>query len=381
MYREALDTPDHRGSGSDGAETLTPTNDARLGAFVTVPDAHVLFHGEFRRAGSDLILSDVDHKFVVPDYFATDRRLALLSPEGAGLQGNVVDLLAGPAHRGQYAQAGAAPGQQPIGRIETASGGVTVQHANGVVVQANVGDPVFQGDVVQTAGGSSVGISFVDGSAFNLSANARMVLNEFVYDPGSTNNSALLSIVEGTMSFVAAKVAKSGNMQIQTPAATLGIRGTSGGMIATADGEARYFLTEDPNGHIGEIVMTDPNDPTHILGTISYTGQVTVFTPNGPQQFTIQQMPATPADQQIIAGIAAAVVSVYNLGVQSPYYQGNQNNQNNQDNPNSTPNSHPDSHGSTPANPLTNTASNQTVLSSSAGGNGPGSGEGGAPSS
>src|SRR5262249_281898 len=55
---------------------------------------------------------------------------------------------------------------------------------------------------------------------------ARMALNEFVYDPNSTSNSALINLVQGTVSFVAAQVAKTGNMRVETPTATLGIRGT-----------------------------------------------------------------------------------------------------------------------------------------------------------
>ena len=86
---------------------------------------------------------------------------------------------------GQYAQAGGAPAPsdaQPIGRVATVSGNATAVR-NGVAVTLNVGDAVYKGDVVQTAGNSAVGVIFGDGTTFNLTANARMVLNEFVYNP------------------------------------------------------------------------------------------------------------------------------------------------------------------------------------------------------
>src|SRR5262245_5298992 len=82
----------------------------------------------------------------------------------------------------------------PIGKVVSSTGAVTIEHAGAVVVQANLpgqpsrtkmGDPVFMGDVVQTGADGRVGITFTDGTAFNLSSNARMVLNEFVYDPNS----------------------------------------------------------------------------------------------------------------------------------------------------------------------------------------------------
>jgi hypothetical protein len=34
-----------------------------------------------------------------------------------------------------------------------------------------------------------------------------MALNEFVYDPNSTSNSALINLVQGTVSFIASQVA------------------------------------------------------------------------------------------------------------------------------------------------------------------------------
>src|SRR5262249_59913798 len=57
--------------------------------------------------------------------------------------------------------------------------------------------------------------------------NARMVLNEFVYDPNGKSNSTLFSLSKGTFTFIAGKVAKTGDMKIDTPVATMGIRGTT----------------------------------------------------------------------------------------------------------------------------------------------------------
>ena len=80
---------------------------------------------------------------------------------------------------------------KPIGKVVTASGSVTIERANAAVIQVNlpgqagqmkVGDLVYQGDVVQTGADGRLGINFTDGSAFNLSSNARMALSEFVYE-------------------------------------------------------------------------------------------------------------------------------------------------------------------------------------------------------
>jgi len=146
----------------------------------------------------------------------------------------------------------------PIGKVVTATGSVTIEHADAVVVQANVpgnggvgetkvGDPVYKGDVVQTGANGKVGITFTDGTAFNLSSNARMVLNEFVYDPHGTSNSTLFSLSKGTFTFVAGKVAKTGDMKIDTPLATLGVRGTTPHIEISDDGTVRFSTLIEEN--------------------------------------------------------------------------------------------------------------------------------------
>jgi hypothetical protein len=161
------------------------------------------------------------------------------------------------------AQAQSSAETSPIGKVVTATGSVTIEHVNAVVVQANIppsgvgqtksGDLVYKGDVVQTGADGKVGITFTDGTAFNLSSNARMVLNEFVYDPNGTSNSTLFSLSKGTFTFIAGKVAKTGDMKIDTPVATMGIRGTTPHVEISDDGTVRFStLIEEGKGRVTE---------------------------------------------------------------------------------------------------------------------------------
>src|SRR5207253_8454633 len=90
-----------------------------------------------------------------------------------------------------------------------------------------VDDLVYQGDAVRTGADGRVSINFTDGTSFNLTNNANMTLNEFVYDPNGKSNSTLFNLSKGTFTFIAGKVAKTGDMKIDTPVATMGIRGTT----------------------------------------------------------------------------------------------------------------------------------------------------------
>ena len=160
-------------------------------------------------------------------------------------------LFAGPAHAQRDTARPAVQdlASKPIGKVVVATGSVTLERAGAVVVQAStagqagqakVGDIVYQGDAVATGADGKVGINFTDGSSFNLSYNARMVLDEFVYDPNSTSNASLFNLTKGTFTFVAGKVAKTGDMKVDTPVATMGIRGTTPRVEISDDGTVRF---------------------------------------------------------------------------------------------------------------------------------------------
>lgn len=249
------------------------------GAFV-VPDPNLIFNAEFKRAGLDLVLSHEGHEFVVHDYFRGDKRAALASPDGAHLTGEIVNALTGHVQVAQAAPGGAAAAQV-IGHVTKLVGSATAIR-NGVSVILNNGDNVEKGDVVSTGADSTLGITFIDGTVFGLSSNARMVLNEMVYDPNGSSNSSLLSLVAGTITFVAGETAKHGDMKIDTPVATMGIRGTAVltqiNFVVPAGGgdpqpQASFQVLVEPNGTTGSYILFDKVTLLPIA-TVNQAGQM-----------------------------------------------------------------------------------------------------------
>jgi VCBS repeat-containing protein len=119
---------------------------------------------------------------------------------------------------------------QTIGEIQAAEGSVAVTRSSGAVGQLEVGDLVYQGDVIETGPDGRVGIRFLDGTAFNLSNNARMGLTEFVCDPHGTSNSVLFSLARGAFAFIAGQAAKTSNFRIDTPFARIRGAAQDGGI-------------------------------------------------------------------------------------------------------------------------------------------------------
>src|SRR5882757_9227518 len=260
---------------------------------IIIPDAHLLFTGDFKRAGVDLVVSGDGHEIVLHEYFKGEKRAALASPDGAHLTGDIINALTGHT---QFAQAdGSASVAQVIGHVTKLAGTATAIR-NGVSIILNQGDNVNKGDVVQAGSNSTLGITFIDGAVFGLGSNAKMVLNEMVYDPNGSSNSSLLSLVQGTITFVAGETAKRGDMRVETPAATMGIRGTAvlteidfvvpaPGAVAPpvlgAVPPVRVQVLVEPGGVAGSFLLYSRSDPTRVIGQVDRAGQVTSITGSG----------------------------------------------------------------------------------------------------
>jgi hypothetical protein len=144
---------------------------------------------------------------------------------------------------------------KPIGKVIEIAGAVTIEHTSAVLLQAKlpasggakVDDPVFQGDVVQTGPDGKLGLALNDGTSFKVSANARMELNEFIYDPKGNSNSTAFNLTKGSFTFLAGAIAKTGNMRIETPVATMGIRGTAPHVEILENGTVKFSTLIEEN--------------------------------------------------------------------------------------------------------------------------------------
>jgi VCBS repeat-containing protein len=196
-----------------------------------------------------------------------------------------------------YAQATGPPSTPAsIGRVEKVAGSATAIR-NGVPVALHQGDPLFKGDAVQTSSGSSLTIKLADGTVFGLSASARIVLDDLVYSAGSTTNSALFELVQGIIGFVAGKIAETGDFRVETPVATMGIRGTAVRVeISAADGTTKFSLLTEPGGAAGAFVLFDKANPSRVIGTVSNPGVATVIAISGAAQVNITEVVKTPEE-------------------------------------------------------------------------------------
>jgi hypothetical protein len=201
---------------------------------------------------------------VEADHGEVDRRDPLASPDALAFS---PDAGLPPVRLAQATPAALSP--TPVGKVEKVSGSATVLR-NGTPVALHLGTPILKGDIIQTSSASSVTIKFLDGTVFLLSADSRVGVDEMAYSAGSASNSVLFNLVQGAMGLFAGKAAKTGDFAVETPVATLGIRGTAIRVeVLAANGATKFSLMKQPNGVEGSFLIYERTNPGHVLATVS----------------------------------------------------------------------------------------------------------------
>ena len=145
-----------------------------------------LTKANFSRTQTDLIATSPEgEEAVFIDYFTNFDLPNIQTENGLLLKGSLLKALAGPLAKGQYAQA-TGDSALSIGEVSSVSGVVKATRLDGNIFELSVGDPVFQGDTVETEGSGAVGLVFLDKTTLSLSEGGKMVLDELVYDPAGS---------------------------------------------------------------------------------------------------------------------------------------------------------------------------------------------------
>ena len=210
-----------------------------------------------------------------------------------------------------------------IGQVATLQGSATVTRAKAATAIAlRVNDPVFKNDTLATAANSTLGVTFDDQTTFSLSQNTRIVVDEFVYAEGGAANAASFSVVAGTAAFVASLVAKTGNMKITTPVATLGIRGTTGVIDVPEQGgaaapgnaadEPRIKLYADADGYVGQIEVFNPQGVR--LGALTQGASAFVLRPGAGGRLEAVPYQIPPQEAARDRGVLRRLFASYNIG-------------------------------------------------------------------
>jgi hypothetical protein len=245
------------------------------------------------------------------------------SPLEIGHPGIAVDARSG-ATRLAQTQPAPAPvptpaADEPIGNVATLTGSATVTR-NNAATQLKLQDDIFLNDILQTSANSTLGVTFNDATTFNLTANAQITVDNYVYEDGGKQNAALFDVARGTVAFVAAAVAHSGDMKISTPTATLGIRGTTGlvevpeNAAAGSANNVAIKLYPDPDGSVGRIEVNDRAGAR--LGFLTQGASGFTIRPGAGGRFAALPLAISPQQALRDQGIVRQVHAAQSVGRQ-----------------------------------------------------------------
>lgn len=281
------------------------------GKSIELPSGDFVANAEFLRQGSDLFLTSPDgHTIKVEGYFDTMPTGDIVTADGAYLSPEMVDAFLPPQHVGEYAAAGNSTNDvSPAGQITELVGEVVVVRADGTRVTAEVGTPVYPGDVVETSGEGAANILFADNTTFAISENARLSVDEFIYSAAEQSGSSFFSMLQGVFVYTSGLIGKNdpGNVNIETPVGSIGIRGTVVAGDINAAGEDSQITVID-----GAIVLTNGGGSLE-MNTSFQTASLSSYQQQPTDMGTIDFATFTQSYQ------AAATVAGSTFSADSPY--------------------------------------------------------------
>ena len=138
-----------------------------------------------------------------------------------------------------------------IGDIILQTGNAVIERNDGEDVKVEDDLDIFSYNTVKTGKGK-VAIGFIDDTRVDVTEHSKLIIDEFVYDPNTKTGSLSLKAALGTIRYASGQIAKTSptNVQITTPTATIGVRGTDFTMTVDEIGSSTIILLPscDTNG-------------------------------------------------------------------------------------------------------------------------------------
>jgi len=163
-----------------------------------------------------------------------------------------------------------------IGDVIEQVGNTNIERKGGDVFEGVQKDfDVESYDVVKTRDGKTA-IQFVDETRVDVTENSKLVIDEFVYDPNTSTGKLALKASFGTVRYASGQIAKNSkqNVQIRTPTAVVGVRGTDFSLTVDETGNSTIILLPSctevpaPGGKVDRICVVGEIEVSSDMGSV-----------------------------------------------------------------------------------------------------------------
>ena len=150
-----------------------------------------------------------------------------------------------------------------IGQITEYTGSGMVERSS-EEIDADLSLPIEMNDYIQTAKGI-IGITFDDDTQVKVSEHSELTIDDFVYDPNTSKGSLGLKVALGTVKYASGNIAHNNpdSVDIETPSATIAVRGTAFTMTVDELGKSLVVLVPNIDGTVGSIIVS--NDAGYVI--------------------------------------------------------------------------------------------------------------------
>ena len=195
----------------------------------------------------------------------------------------------------------------PIGDIIEQTG-LAALTRNQQDIDTYVDQEILLYDLLNTGNGR-LAIEFLDNSNLRLTEHSRVLIDEVIYDPNPDKSKMVMRFAMGTARFTSGLSANmnKANINIQTPTAQIGIRGTDFTTTIDELGRSLIVLLPDANGDSsGEITVTNEGGEVVLTEAFQATMVSTISTPP-VKPVTIQNVTVAQIDNLFIVAPPAEV--------------------------------------------------------------------------
>jgi hypothetical protein len=179
-----------------------------------------------------------------------------------------------------------AAGQERVGAASLIETGAYRTPPDASLQELELRDSVFFNDALSTEPDGALRVTFIDGSVFNVGPGSEAVIDRFVFVPGGNENGLAVSASQGMFRFASGLMPDEA-IEIRTPTATLGVRGTVLGFwVAPAVGVLVRAVAGTTLVEVGgEVIALVPGQ----FAYIDPQGNVTVGTVDGAIRPLLEQ--------------------------------------------------------------------------------------------
>ena len=129
-------------------------------------------------------------------------------------------------------------GEQPIGIFFEAQNQIDRLYYGELFGEVADGQQAISNEMLSSYADGAVTIEFLDGTVISMGPNSDLILDEYIYDPGTNQGKMSVNIVSGLVKFVSGDMS-SESYEIATPVGVAAVRGTEIVLFVEPDGEVQ----------------------------------------------------------------------------------------------------------------------------------------------